>query len=83
MRRGPIGEWNQGRIVLRNRIVEHWLNGVIVVRYQLYDPAFMKLLSTAPTDSVMAGWSKWNRPVSLQHHHGDVWFRNLKIRRLE
>lgn len=80
----PIGEWNQGRIVLRNKTVEHWLNGVMVVRYQLSDPEFLKSLETAPTTTqFMAGWSKWNCPVSLQHHNGDVWFRNLKIRRLE
>ena len=27
----PVGEFNEGRIVLRGRRVEHWLNGVIVV----------------------------------------------------
>jgi hypothetical protein len=54
-----------------------------VVRYNLDDPVFLQSLETATTTTrAMARWSKWKCPVSLQHHEGDVWFRDLKIRRL-
>ena len=80
----PIGEFDQGRIVLRNKIVQHWLNGVEVVKYRLDDQQFLDSLKNAATTTRnMYGWTNWDCPVSLQHHDGDVWFRNLKIRRLE
>ncbi|MBI3209720.1 MAG: DUF1080 domain-containing protein [Candidatus Solibacter usitatus] len=80
----PIGEWNVGRIVKRGKSVEHWLNGEKVVAYRLDDPSFLDSLKTVrATTRDMSGWTKWDCPVSLQHHAGDVWFRNLKIRRLE
>lgn len=70
--------------MLREKNVEHWLNGVKVVGYRLDDPPFLESLATAITTTRnMSGWSKWDCPVSLQHHDGDVWFRNLKIRRLK
>jgi hypothetical protein len=80
----PVGEWNSGRIVLRDKAVEHWLNGVKVVEYRLDDVRFLESLKTVRgTTRGMVGWTKWDTPVSLQHHDGDVWFRDLKIRRLE
>lgn len=33
----PAGQWNQGRIYLRNGIVQHWLNGTKVVEAKIFD----------------------------------------------
>ncbi|MFN0172439.1 MAG: DUF1080 domain-containing protein [Bryobacteraceae bacterium] len=78
-----VGEWNHGRIILRNKVVQHWLNSVKVVQYRLDDEKFLDSVKTARTTTRnMAGWTNWSAPLSLQHHDGDVWFRNLKVRRL-
>ena len=34
----PIGSWNQTRVLVRGAHVEHWLNGVKVVEYELWTP---------------------------------------------
>ncbi|GJQ28505.1 MAG: hypothetical protein HBSAPP03_03890 [Phycisphaerae bacterium] len=33
----PVGEWNEGRIYLRNGLLQHWLNGVKVVEMTIAD----------------------------------------------
>jgi hypothetical protein len=33
----PAGEWNSGRIYLRNGLLKHWVNGVKVVEARLYN----------------------------------------------
>lgn len=79
----PIGEFNRGRILLKNKVAEHWLNGTKVVTYQPDDPALRESLKTIRgTTREMADWSNWDCPISLQHHDAVVWFRNLKVRPL-
>ena len=34
----PAGQWNQVRLVVKGQHVEHWLNGVKVVEYELGSP---------------------------------------------
>ena len=35
----PAGEWNEGRIYLRNGVVQHWINGVKIVDGHIFDDA--------------------------------------------
>jgi hypothetical protein len=83
----PAGEFNQSRIVVKGKHVEHWLNGVKVVDSSLDSPAAMEgihkrwavaphvleLLSKQPVEDCQ---------ISLQNHGDDAWFRDIKIRRL-
>jgi hypothetical protein len=83
----PAGEWNEGRIVVRGKQVEHWLNGVKVVDARLDDPAVLanvkRRWTVAPhVLELLTGQPKTQTPVSLQNHGDDAWFRNLKIRPL-
>src|SRR5216110_467108 len=34
----PVGEWNRTRIVAKGPHVEHWLNGVKLLEYELWSP---------------------------------------------
>ncbi len=81
----PIGEFNRGRIVWKNNLAEHWLNGVKVVSYRPDDEALRREMKTRTrgTTQFLADWSNWDCPISLQHHDAEVWFRNLKIRSLD
>ena len=78
----PAQEWNQSRIVVQGNRVEHWLNGVKVVEYELGSADWRKKVAT----SKFAQWPAYGQAprghVGLQDHGDRVWFRNLKLREI-
>ncbi|MCI0392187.1 MAG: DUF1080 domain-containing protein [Acidobacteria bacterium] len=76
----PIGAWNQSRIIVRGKRVEHWLNGRKVLEYERGSEAFR----TAVADSKFKnhpgfGLAAKGR-ILLQDHGHRAAFRNIKIR---
>ena len=78
----PIGEWNEGRIVVKGNHVEYWLNGVKTTEYEMHSPKWNEQVANSK-------FSKWKdyatlgkRHIGLQDHGHRVWFRNLKIKEL-
>ena len=77
----PIGEWNHARIVVDGANVEHWLNGDLTVRYELWTPEWEALVAR----SKFGPFAEYGRAergrIGLQDHDpGNVWYRNIKIR---
>ena len=79
----PAGQWNRSAIVFRGSHGEHWLNGVMIVEFEVgsarFDSAFAK--------SKYHGYPEWfpvrrRGRIVLQDHGDVVWFRDLKIREL-
>ena len=76
----PMGEWNQARIVVNGKHVEHWLNGAKVIDYERGDAAFRALRAMSkfrdrPTFGEAAAGH-----ILLQEHGSEVFFRNIKLR---
>jgi serine/threonine protein kinase len=46
----PAGEWNQGRLLVRGRHVEHWINGRKVVEYELGSASLDQKIAQSPSD---------------------------------
>lgn len=79
----PPGEWNEGRILVNGRHVEHWLNGVKVLEYERGSEAFRAALAKSKF-SKMTDFAEWkDGHLLLQDHNDEVSYRNLKIRVLE
>lgn len=78
----PAGEWNTTRIVVRGQTVEHWLNGKKVLQYELNSPALNAAIEKSKFKGMERFGKRQNGHILLQDHGNQVWFRNIKIRRL-
>lgn len=78
----PVGEWNTSRLVVRGTIVEHWLNGTLVLRYDITSAQAAEGIATSKFKNVPGYADKIRTPILLQDHDTVVWFRNLKVREL-
>lgn len=77
-----VGQWNQARIMMDGKRVEHWLNGKMVVGYEWGSPELQSMIAK----SKFKDWPGFARQtaghICIQDHGDDVWFRNVRIRRL-
>ena len=78
----PVGEWNEGRIVARGNHIEHWLNGVKVVEYEVGSPDWEARVK-ASKFATMPNYGRIKRGyIALQDHGNVVSYRNIKIKDL-
>jgi Domain of Unknown Function (DUF1080) len=76
----PIGTWNETRLLVRGAHVEHWLNGVKVVEYELWSPDWERLVRASKFKEY-ANYARARRGhIGLQDHGDTVAFRNIKVR---
>ncbi len=79
----PVGEWNSSKIVFDNGKVEHWLNGVKIVAFDKFSEDWQKLRDSGKWEE-FPDYGKTNSGhIGLQDHGAGVWFREVKIRRLD
>jgi len=78
----PAGEINTTRIVVRGNSVEHWLNGQRVLQYELDSPAVRAAIDKSKFKGIERFGKPQNGHILLQDHGDQVWYRNIKIRRL-
>jgi len=81
------GEWNHGRLVVKGKHVEHWVNGEKVLDALLDDPRVIagveKRWKPAPEILNDLKNPRPSGPIALQHHGDRVWFKNLRIREVK
>jgi hypothetical protein len=78
----PVGEFNLSRILVKGNHVEHWLNGVKVLEYELDSDALKAAIAKSKFKSVSGFGKKLKGHILLQDHGDEVYYRNLKIREL-
>lgn len=78
----PPGQWNTGKIVAKGNHVEHWLNGVKVVEYEINSPEWKKLKDGSKWKDAKGYGIAPKGHIDLQDHGGEVWYRNIMIKTL-
>ena len=75
----PTGQWNDCRVIVQGYHATHWLNGTVIVDYQINDPAYTNFLVQATNTYIT-----FQNKGSGDHGRvpGVVYFRDIKIRRL-
>lgn len=75
----PVGEWNEGKIIVQENNVEHWLNGTRVVAYELNSPDWLARRDASKWKDFPAYGTIEKGHIALQDHGNEVWFRNITI----
>lgn len=78
----PSGSWNRSRVVVNAPTVEHWLNDVKVLTYELGSPALRAAIADSKFKDVARFGTLQRGHILLQDHGDQVWYRNIRIRRL-
>jgi len=80
----PVGEWNQVEVMVYKGTVTHKQNGVVVVEYHLWTDEWNESVAASKFPALNPDWAKVASKgyLGLQDHGDDVWFRNIKIRKL-
>ena len=79
----PSGEWNSVKIMVYKGTVVHYQNGVQVLEYHLWTEDWKKMCANSKfkdyTHFVNTATEGF---IGLQDHGDDVWYRNIKIKKL-
>jgi len=79
----PAGEWNTVKIIVYKGTVIHYQNGVQVLEYHLWTDDWKKMCANSKFKDYI--WFVDTAPegyIGLQDHGDDVWYRNIKIKKL-
>ena len=77
-----VGEFNEARILVDNNRVEHWLNGKKILEYNYGSDELNGLIAKSKFASMPLFANEKTGHIGLQHHGEEVWYRNVRIRKL-
>ncbi len=78
----PQGEWNRVEIKCENGRLDFYMNGQHVLKTVLWDDNWNKMVEISKFKK-LPDFAKFKKgKIALQDHGGDVWFRNIRIKKL-
>ena len=78
----PPGQWNSSRIIFTPNNVEHWLNDKKVLSFIPWTEQWYEKRNSGKWDN-FPDYGKYKKGyIGLQDHGSNLWFRNIKIKKL-
>jgi len=78
----PAGEWNTSRIIFTPELVEHWLNGKKVLSFVPWSEDWKERKNKGKWKDYPNYGSSKTGFIGLQDHDSPLWFKNIKIKKL-
>jgi hypothetical protein len=78
----PAGAWNAVRLIVNGSHVEHWMNGVKIVEYELGSADWIARWQASPLRDLPRYGREPRGHIALQDHGDRVAYRGIKIREL-
>ena len=78
----PVGEWNDVRLIVNGAHVEHWMNGVKLLEYELWSDDWHERVKASKFNKMPHYGRAKRGHIVLQEHGNLVWYRNIKIKPL-
>lgn len=79
----PVGEWNKSMLMVYGSHVQHWLNGRLIVQYDLASPELKELIGVSKFKDMPQFARVTSGHICLQDHGDAVWYRNIRLKHLE
>ena len=76
----PLGEWNSSKIVSEEGLVEHWLNGMLILSYDRFSEDFRRKVSESKFKDYTGFGQFPGGHILLQDHGSEVHYRNIMIK---
>ncbi len=79
----PVGEYNLTLIRVQGTQVQHWLNGGLILSYDLASSQFADLVQKSKFKNLPRFGREKEGHICLQHMGNEVAFRSIRIRKLD
>ncbi len=78
----PTGEWNAAEVISKNGKLDFYLNGQHTLSTTMWDANWNAMIAVSKFKG-MSGFGQYKKGrIALQDHGDEVWYRNIKIRKL-
>ena len=78
----PVGKFNTSRILVKGQTVKHFLNGKVVLTYELGSDEVKAAVAKSKFRKLEKFGVRLAGHILLQDHGDAVWYRNIRIRDL-
>ena len=75
----PAGEFNVARLEVFGHEVKHFLNGELLLEYELLSPEWVELVAASKFGAMPHYGRNEKGRIALQDHGDPVWYRNIRI----